>query len=135
MHHQSLYAKIDYILCLAECQILPETFWVMECVVKVEIIQKLVDTKDSQTCITFMKVYYIYIYCGMEISNNNIHLWKFRNVCEKWYQYIFLSGIQLKHFYLSSILRQKLFKSNDFRNNLYTEQCIDKLMLNFVSIL
>ncbi len=57
MHHQSLCAKIDYILRLAEYQILPDTFGVVECVAKVELVQKLADTKDSQQCIRCVKVY------------------------------------------------------------------------------
>jgi hypothetical protein len=61
--------KIDYILCLAEYQILPDTFGAVECVAEVEIVKKLADKKDSHKCIRCVNGYYIYF--GKKISNNN----------------------------------------------------------------
>jgi hypothetical protein len=68
-HHSSLCLKIDYILCLTEYQILLETFGVLECPAKVEIVQKLIDWKDSLK--GALHVWKFIIYFGKKISNNN----------------------------------------------------------------
>jgi hypothetical protein len=55
IHHQSLFAKRDYVHCYAVYQIFSEIIGVVEFVAKVEIVKKLTIRSNSQRCIAFVK--------------------------------------------------------------------------------
>ncbi len=56
IRYESLFAKRDYVRCYTVYQIWSEDFGVVEGVTKIEVVKKPMGQRNSQKCITYVKV-------------------------------------------------------------------------------